>query len=95
MTLRLKPPRVPWTPFPDVVLHAGETAVKKHPEYTAAKLGDFQAATKLVSSTLSKDALERLARQIGTSYPTLVSAHSLVWPAKPVSREKSLLVKTM
>ena len=76
MTLRLKPPRVPWTPFPDVVLHASETAVKKHPVYSAAKRGDFQAAARLVSASISEAAIDRLAEIIGTRAPILVSVHA-------------------
>ena len=33
----IKPPRTPWGNFPDVLIHAGESAVKQHPAYKAAK----------------------------------------------------------
>ena len=73
---QLKPPRVHWTSLPDVVLHAGESAVTKHPEYTAAKRGDFQAAARLVSASISEAAIDRLAEIIGTRAPILVSVHA-------------------
>jgi hypothetical protein len=51
----MKPPRTAWGKFPDVQIHASETAVKKHPSYHAAKLGDADAAAKLVSETINND----------------------------------------
>jgi hypothetical protein len=48
----MKPPRVPWKKFPDVLIHAGESAVKKHPLYHAAKSGDADAAEQLVNDTI-------------------------------------------
>jgi hypothetical protein len=55
-----KPFRKPLFDFPDVVIHAGETAVKKHPLYVAAKLGDEEAASELINDTLNPDAIEAL-----------------------------------
>ena len=57
----VKPPRAPWGNFPDVILHAGETAVKKHPAYVAAKAGDGRAAIELVQATVSDLAVGTLA----------------------------------
>jgi hypothetical protein len=36
--------RVPLCGFPDVVLHAEELSVKRHPQYQAAKSGDITSA---------------------------------------------------
>ena len=72
----VKPPRTPWGTFPDVLIHASESAVKQHPAYKAAKSGDDDAATDLVLDTFSIEktlALEALA--VGRT-PTLVSAHA-------------------
>lgn len=44
--------------FPDVVIHASETAVKQHPAYTAAKAGDVEAAAQLVMDSISDEALD-------------------------------------
>ena len=43
----MKPPRVPLLEFPDVVIHAEELAVKKHPQFDAAKGADINAADRL------------------------------------------------
>ena len=49
----MSPPRTPWLDFPDVFIHASESAVKRHPHYRAAKSGDAQAAAALVAATSS------------------------------------------
>ena len=38
----MRPTRIPLHAFPDIVLHADELAVKRHPHYAAAKAGDAQ-----------------------------------------------------
>lgn len=48
MSCHAQPPRTPWGNFPDVLIHASESAVKQHPAYEAAKSGDDSAATNLV-----------------------------------------------
>jgi len=45
----VKPPRAAWNKFPDVLIHASESAVKQHPHYQAAKSGDAEAAEALVT----------------------------------------------
>ena len=55
-----KPFRKPLFDFPDVVIHAGETAVKKHPLYEAAKTGDAEAASDLIHDTFNPDAIDAL-----------------------------------
>ncbi len=49
MSEMIKPPRTAWGNFPDVLIHASESAVKQHPAYKAAKAGDGNAAIALVS----------------------------------------------
>lgn len=72
------PPRTPWPEdFPAVVIHAGESAVKQHPAYRAAKSGDSDAAYALVRDTLSETALALLRDLVGTRCPVLVSAHAV------------------
>ena len=73
----IQPPRTPWGDFPDVLMHANETAVKQHPAYKAAKAGDDDAATALVLATFSPGTAQELDRIAGDSKPTLVSAHAL------------------
>jgi hypothetical protein len=77
MTLWIKPPRTPWPAgFPDVVLHASESAVKQHPAYAAAKSGDADAAVALVADTVSEAAVAILQSAFGSRSPTIVSAHA-------------------
>ena len=46
----MRPPRIPLHAFPDIVLHADELAVKRHPRFAAAKAGDTDAAETRVDS---------------------------------------------
>jgi len=75
---RGRPPRRPWpADFPPVVIHAGESSVKQHLAYRAAKSGDADAAYRLVRDTLSPTAVASLRELIGNGRPVLVSAHAL------------------
>lgn len=70
------PPRLPWNGFPDVLIHASESAVKQHLSYRAAKSGDAEAAMELVADTLNIRQVEALAAMFPGESPTLVSAHA-------------------
>jgi hypothetical protein len=72
-----KPFRKPLFDFPDVVIHAGETAVKKHPLYEAAKTGDAEAASDLINDTVNPDAIETLRALLHGRKPILISAHAM------------------
>jgi hypothetical protein len=72
----VQPPRTPWDHFPDVLIHASESAVKQHPAYTAAKSGDGRAALALINDTMSDVQNQRLQELINGLRPTLVSAHA-------------------
>lgn len=71
-----KPPRTPWGTFPDVLIHASESAVKQHPAYKAAKSGDDDVATDLVFDTFSIEKTLALEALAAGRTPTLVSAHA-------------------
>ncbi|MDP2095756.1 MAG: phosphoribosyltransferase [Hydrogenophaga sp.] len=71
-----KPPRTPWGTFPDVLIHAPESAVKQHHAYKAAKSGDGASAIALVNDTMSEPQNQRLAELLRGHTPTLVSAHA-------------------
>ncbi len=77
MSELIQPPRTPWGNFPDVLIHASESAVKQHPAYRAAKAGDDDEATALVLATFNTESVLELGRIAGGSKPTLVSAHAL------------------
>ncbi len=73
------PPRTAWLDFPDVFIHAGESAVKQHASYRAAKSGDTDAATELVVSRFNSEVCRTLSDFVstfGSLRPTLVSAHA-------------------
>ena len=76
----MPPPRTPWFDFPDVHLHATESAVKQHPSYWLAKTGDADAAVELVTANVDAfkaQALVDLVARQGLAYaPWLVSAHA-------------------
>ena len=77
MSEMIKPPRTPWGNFPDVLIHASESAVKQHPAYLAAKAGDDDAATALVLDTFNMERALVLGLMAVDDKPTLVSAHAL------------------
>lgn len=69
--------RTPWPDaFPDVVIAAGESTVKQHADYAAAKSGDTDAAIRLVHALLEPGAVDRLAALCPHGQPLLVSAHA-------------------
>jgi hypothetical protein len=69
--------RTDWGNFPDVVIHAEEALVKKHPRYAVAKAGDVYAAKDLVLQTLANEALDRIRAIIGGGQPHLLAIHAL------------------
>ncbi len=70
------PPRTPWNCFPDVLIHASESAVKQHPAYQAAKAGHGLSATALVNDTMSDAQNQCLVDLLYQHSPILVSAHA-------------------
>jgi hypothetical protein len=76
-TQSLKPDRVPWSSFSDVVLHAPVPAVKNHAEYWAAKSGNVEAAAHLVRATMSPQILDVIAAKAIPAKAVLVSVHAV------------------
>ena len=76
MSTLIQPPRTPWGNFPDVLIHASESAVKQHPAYQRAKSGHGPSATALVNDTMSEPQNQRLLDLLHGHTPTLVSAHA-------------------
>jgi len=54
------PTRAAWGNFPQVLIHADESKVKKHPDYSAAKSGNVAAAKQLVADVLNPDGVNQL-----------------------------------
>ena len=73
-----QPPRAAWKTFADVVLLAGESQTKQHPEYPAAKMGDATAAANLVNSLVDESGIAAVRALIAavseSDEPMLVSA---------------------
>ncbi|MBI3655676.1 MAG: phosphoribosyltransferase [Acidobacteria bacterium] len=69
--------RSPWRNFPDVVIHAEEAVVKKHPLYIAAKWGDITAAEELVLETVSLSSMDRVCRLVENERPFLFPVHAI------------------
>jgi len=72
-----KPYRKPLFGFPEVIIHAEETTVKKNKFYAEAKSGDEEAATLLVRDTLNQSSIASLKLFIGERKPVLISAHAI------------------
>ena len=72
----MHPPRTKWGEFPDVLIHANESAVKQHLHYWAAKTGDAVAADNLVRDTINSDKIDALLALVSGHQPILVSAHA-------------------
>ncbi len=72
----MKPPRTNWRDFPDVLIHASESAVKQHIHYWEAKTGDAVAADNLVRDTLNLTQIDVLSALLVGHQPILVSAHA-------------------
>jgi adenine/guanine phosphoribosyltransferase-like PRPP-binding protein len=72
----VKPPRAAWGDFPDVLIHAAESMIKKHPDYPAAKAGDADSAKRLIDSTINPSVLELLRQQLDGRTPKFVAVHA-------------------
>lgn len=73
----MKPPRIPLYDFPDVVLHAEELTVKRHPQFHTAKRGDIVAADALVAALASPACVMTLRSKLEDLHIELVSVHAL------------------
>ncbi|EOS9811604.1 LPD38 domain-containing protein [Salmonella enterica subsp. diarizonae serovar 16:z10:e,n,x,z15] len=69
--------RTPWQKdFPDVVLHARLGDATAHRDYEAAKGGDKDAAYRLVSEILTKDAVDKIRNIICNREVLLAAVHA-------------------
>lgn len=60
-----------------MLIHASESEVKQHPAYSAAKVGDDDAAIALVLGTFNMERALEMRRFASATKPTLVGAHAL------------------
>jgi hypothetical protein len=73
----MRPPRTPLYGFPDVVIHADELAVKRHPQFGAAKAGAISAAESLVADLANPDRVQAIQALLDGKQGELVSVHAL------------------
>jgi hypothetical protein len=69
--------RSPWSELPDVVLHASQSAVKKHPLYAQAKEGDPAAAEGVVQDCIDDRAVDLIRNQCGNHQVSLLAVHAV------------------
>ncbi len=69
--------RTPWPKdFPYVVLHARLGDATSHKDYEAAKSGDKDAAYRLVTDVMTKDAVDKIRKIIGNREVLLAAVHA-------------------
>jgi len=85
------PFRAPWRAFPDVVILASESEVKRHLQYAAAKAGDVIAARRLVSVFADADAVRRVASVLPHGRVMLASVHA--FEAEGINRIPTVLAE--
>jgi len=88
-----KPVRTPWHEFPDVLIHAEESAVKKSTDYPAAKAGDVPAARRLVEAMLNEPIVEKLGVITTGANPLLASVHA--YETEGINRIPTVLAEVL
>jgi hypothetical protein len=79
-------PRTPLYGFPDVVLHADELAVKRHPQFGAANAGAISAAESLVANLANSDRVQAIQALLEWKQAELVtSSEPTALTGKPYS----------
>ena len=69
--------RAEWRDFPEVIIHAEESLIKKHPLYQLAKSGNPEAALGLALQTASLNALDQISALLGNQRPLLLPVQAL------------------
>ncbi len=87
------PPRSPWRNFPDVLIHAQESAVKKHADYRAAKSGEIASARRVVEATLNDNMVKALGSLASSSNPVLASVHA--YEAEGINRIPAVFAEVL
>ena len=76
----VRPARFAWGAFPPALILAGESQVKQHNLYAAAKSGDAAAAARLVQASVHADGVDRacalVTQHCGSGAPVLASVHA-------------------
>jgi len=88
-----RPPRTPWQGFPDVLILSTESAVKRHPEYAAAKGGDITSARRMMESLVSEPAYHAVEVALAGRDPVLVAVHA--FEAEGINRIPTVLAEAL
>jgi GNAT superfamily N-acetyltransferase len=76
-TQPMHPSRAAWgQDFPDARILVGESAVKRHPDYHAAKTGDAAAAARLVQDLVAPEAIQSIRQELAGRRPLVASIHA-------------------
>ncbi len=82
-----------WRIFPDVLMHAQESAVKKHADYPAAKSGEILSARRVVEATLNDSMVKTLGSIAWSSNPVLASVHA--YEAEGINRIPAVFAEVL
>jgi hypothetical protein len=88
-----RPPRTPWSDFPDVLILAGENATRRHSAYPAAKGGDVPAARRLVEALVDQSAIQRIAGAVPGTDAILAAVHA--FEAEGINRIPAVLAQVL
>lgn len=74
----MQPLRTAWpADFPPVFIAAGESVVKRHPDYAAAKAGNAEAAARLVSELVTADIVDAIGATLDCRDAIVASIHAV------------------
>ncbi|HVY05715.1 MAG TPA: hypothetical protein VHB46_07035 [Burkholderiales bacterium] len=88
-----KPVRTEWNAFPDVLIHAQESVVKKHADYRAAKAGEIDAARRLVEDTMNEKSVAAAGGLLAGSNAMIASVHAR--EAEGINRIPAILAEVL
>ncbi|OFZ97385.1 MAG: hypothetical protein A2Z44_09055, partial [Betaproteobacteria bacterium RBG_19FT_COMBO_58_11] len=77
LEMNFNPDRSAWNGFPDVAIQADESAVKKHPDYPAAKSGDIEAAKRLTLAFIGENEIQSLRTALGNAKPIVAAVQAI------------------
>ncbi|MBI5753241.1 MAG: phosphoribosyltransferase [Hydrogenophilales bacterium] len=75
--MNFNPARSAWNSFPDVAIQAEESAVKKHPDYLAAKSGDIVAAQRLALAFIGESQIQGIRASLGGAKPIVAAVQAI------------------
>ncbi|MBR5940177.1 MAG: toprim domain-containing protein [Neisseriaceae bacterium] len=71
-----RPERSAWGDFPPLLRNGSLEEMKSHPDYIAAKSGDFSAANKMVDELIKPETLQQINQMIGDKKPIVIAVQA-------------------